>query len=272
MEMTDLFLRNSQTNVIVTGGSQGIGFATARRLVQEGAKNIALVGRNSEKGAKAAEKITALGANCTFLKADVSNPDDCNQIVSRALDAFGSVNALVNAAADTSRGTLQQTTPDIFDRLMRTNVLAPLLLSKDLIAHLTDTGKPGSIVNVLSLVALCGQSYLTAYSTSKGALATLTKNIANAHAWKKIRCNGVMTGWMDTPGEDATMRKYHGATDGWLKEAEAGLPMGQLVKPNQLASLIAYMVSPESGVMTGSLVEYDQIILGAYPEEELANS
>jgi NAD(P)-dependent dehydrogenase (short-subunit alcohol dehydrogenase family) len=155
---------------------------------------------------------------------------------------------------------------------MKTNVLAPLLLSKDLIAHLISTDRPGTIVNVLSLVALCGQSYLTAYSASKGALATLTKNIANAHSWKRIRCNGVMTGWMDTPGEDATMRKYHGATDGWLQKAEASLPMGQLVKPDQLASLIAYMASPESGVMTGALVEYDQIVLGAYPEEALANS
>ncbi len=270
--MNDHFLRNAETSAIITGGSQGIGLATARRLAQEGAKNIALVGRSSERGSLAVEEILALGANCIFVKSDLSDPDQCVEVVAKALDVFGSVNALVNAAADTSRGTLQQTTPEVFDRHMKTNVLAPLLLSKDLIAHLSDTEKPGSIVNVLSLVALCGQSYLTAYSASKGALATLTKNIANAHAWKRIRCNGVMTGWMDTPGEDTTMRKYHGAKDGWLKEAEDALPMGQLVKPDQLASLIAYMISPESGVMTGSLVEYDQIVLGAYPEEELKNS
>ena len=109
------------------------------------------------------------------------------------------------------------------------------------------------------MVAHCGQSYLTPYSASKGALATLTKNVANAYAAKRIRCNGILTGWMDTPGESVT-------GEDWLAKAEAAQPMGQLVKPEQLAGLVAYMLSPESGVMTGALVDYDQNVAGAYPE------
>jgi NAD(P)-dependent dehydrogenase (short-subunit alcohol dehydrogenase family) len=132
--------------------------------------------------------------------------------------------------------------------------------------HLIETGKPGSIVNILSMAAHCGQSYLTPYSASKGALAILTKNVANAYRAKRIRCNGILAGWMDTPGETQTQKTFHGATDDWLAETERRQPMGQLVKPDQLASLAAYMLSPESGVMTGALVDYDQNVAGAYPE------
>ena len=71
---------------------------------------------------------------------------------------------------------------------------------------------------------------------------------------------------MDTPGESVTQKKFHGASEDWLAKAEAAQPMGQLVKPDQVAGLAAYMLSPESGIMTGALVDYDQNVAGAYPE------
>jgi NAD(P)-dependent dehydrogenase (short-subunit alcohol dehydrogenase family) len=111
--------------------------------------------------------------------------------------------------------------------------------------------------------AHCGQDFLTAYSSSKGALAVLTKNVAHAYRRNRIRCNAVLPGWMDTPGEAVVQAKWHGAGPDWLEKAEAAQPMGQLVKTDQLASLVAYMISPESGVMTGSLVDYDQTVAGA---------
>jgi NAD(P)-dependent dehydrogenase (short-subunit alcohol dehydrogenase family) len=92
----------------------------------------------------------------------------------------------------------------------------------------------------------------------------LTKNVANAYRAKRIRCNGIQTGWMDTPGE--TQKTFHGAKDDWLAEADRRQPMGQLVKPDQLASLVAYMLSPGSGIMTGAFVDYDQNVAGAIPE------
>jgi NAD(P)-dependent dehydrogenase (short-subunit alcohol dehydrogenase family) len=119
---------------------------------------------------------------------------------------------------------------------------------------------------VLSQSAHCGQSFLVAYSASKAALANLTKNVAQSYRAQRIRCNGVMAGWMDTPGEHAIQRRAHDAPDDWLARAEAGRPMGQLAKPDELAGLIAYMLSPSSGVMTGALVDYDQWVPGAQPE------
>jgi NAD(P)-dependent dehydrogenase (short-subunit alcohol dehydrogenase family) len=150
--------------------------------------------------------------------------------------------------------------------MFHTNVRGPFLLMQGVVRHLIEIGQPGSIVNILSMVVHCGQSYLSAYSASKGALATLTKNVANAFAANRIRCNGILTGWMDTPGESATQQKFHGVSEDWLARAEATQPMRQLVKPHQVAGLAAYLLSPESGVMTGALIDYDQHVSGAYPE------
>ena len=262
----DFFLRNRETIAVITGGTQGLGLAIAKRLAQEGARGIVISGRNAEKGEGAAENLRTGGTDCLFVKADVSTVNDCYRLVETALKHFGSVNGLVNCAGTADRGTLLGTTLELWDRHFNTNARGPFLTMQGVVRYLVETGKPGSIVNIISMVAHCGQSYLTPYSASKGALATLTKNVANAFAAKRIRCNGILTGWMDTPGESATQQKFHGVGEDWLAKAEAAQPMGQLVKPEQVAGLVAYMLSPESGIMTGALVDYDQHVAGAYPE------
>jgi NAD(P)-dependent dehydrogenase (short-subunit alcohol dehydrogenase family) len=262
----DAFLRHQSTVALITGGAQGLGLAIARRLAREGARGLVLSGRSPEKGQRAAEGLQALGAECLFVPADVSVPQDCARLVAAALERFGTVNGLVNAAAAPDRGTLLDTSLALWDRHFHTNARGPFLLMQGVVRHLVQTGQPGSIVNILSMVIHCGQSYLTPYSASKGALATLTKNVANAFAAQRIRCNGIAVGWMDTPGESATQQKFHAGAEDWLAKAEAAQPMGQLVKPEQVAGLAAYLLSPESGVMTGALIDYDQRVAGAYPE------
>ena len=243
-----------------------MGFAIAERLAREGARGIILSGRSLDKGEKAAASIQSRGTDCIFAKADVSIPEDCFKLVAAALERFGTVNGLVNAAALPDRGTLLDTSPELLDRMFHTNVRGPFLLMQGVVRHLIETGQPGSIVNILSMVIHCGQSYLTPYSASKGALTTLTKNVANAFAARRIRCNGIAVGWMDTPGERATQQKFHGGGEDWLAKAEAAQPMGQLVKPDQVVGLAAYLLSPESGVITGAIIDYDQRVAGAYPE------
>ena len=262
----DYFLRNQTTIAIITGGTQGLGLAIAKRLAREGARGIIISGRNPDKGEGAAASVSSIGTECLFVKADVSVSQDCYHLIAAALERFGSVNGLVNSAGATDRGTLLDTSPDTWGRLFDTNTRAPFLMMQGVVRHLVETGQPGSIVNIISMTAHCGQSYLTAYSASKGALVTLTKNVANAFAAKRIRCNGILTGWMDTPGESATQQKFHGASPDWLTKVEAAQPMGQLVKPDQVAGLAGYLLSPESGVMTGALIDYDQRVSGAYPE------
>ena len=258
--------RNSETRAIVTGGAQGIGFAVAEALADEGCRALALVGRSQEKGDKAVASLKETGVDAIFISADVAKVADCKRAVATAISHFDTVNALVNAAATSARGSLVETSEDVFDQIFQTNVRGPFFLMQGVVAHLLDKKAPGSIVNVLSMSAHCGQSFLAPYSSSKGALATLTKNVANAYRSNRIRSNAVLPGWMDTEGEDIVQKKWHGASDDWLAKAEAGQPMGQLVKPDQLARLISYMVSPQSGVMTGSLVDYDQNVAGTSPE------
>ena len=258
--------RNHETRAIVTGGAQGIGFAVATALADEGCRALALIGRSQEKGDKAVAHFKKADVDAIFISADVSKVADCKRAVATAISHFGTINALVNAAATSARGSLVETSEEVFDQIFQTNVRGPFFLMQGVVAHLLEKKAPGSIVNVLSMSAHCGQSFLAPYSSSKGALATLTKNVANAHRSNRIRCNAVLPGWMDTEGEDIVQKKWHGASDDWLAKAEAGQPMGQLVKPDQLARLISYMVSPQSGVMTGSLVDYDQNVAGSSPE------
>ena len=242
---------NSGTSALISGGTQGLGMAVAECLIRQGCTRLTITGRNADRGEAAAAQLRDAGADCLFVGA---------------IDYHGHVNALVNSAADTSRGSLTDTTPELFDRHMAINVRGPFFMMQGVVRHLLETGKPGSMVNILSTSAHVGQSFLSAYSTSKGGLVTLTKNTANAYRTNLIRCNGVAPGWMDTPGEHVVQKTFHDAPDDWLEKAEAGLPMGQLVKPHQIAPLIAYLLSPDSGIITGAIIDYDQQIIGAVPE------
>ena len=257
---------NSSVSVIISGGTQGLGLAVARTLIAQGCTRLTLTGRDADKGAAAAQQLCTDAVDCLFVACDVASIEDIQAVVAAALAHHGFVNGLVNCAADTTRGSLTDTTPELWARHMDTNLRGPFLLMQGVVQHLLDTGKPGSIVNILSTSAHVGQSFLTAYSTSKGGLQTLTMNAANAYRSNCIRCNAVAPGWMDTPGEDAVQKTFHNAPDDWLEKAEAGLPMGQLVKPDQIAPLIAYLVGPDSGIITGAVINYDQQIIGAVPE------
>ena len=122
----------------------------------------------------------------------------------------------------------------------------------------------GTIVNICSMSAKACQPFITAYCASKGALATLTQNVAYSVLRNRIRVNGLNIGWMASDGEDRIQREYHGAADGWLAKAAAAQPFGRLIDPQEVARAVAYLSCEESGLMTGSMINYDQSIWGAY--------
>ena len=257
--MTDTIHRD--TSALVIGGTQGLGLAIAERLRTEGCARLVISGRDRAKGEAAAG---ALGA--TFLPVDLEDTEAVVRLVDAAGEAMGSVTALAVAGALTDRGSILDTTPDLWDRMMTANARSPFFAIQRVAQRAIDAGHPASVVNVLSMVVHCGQSFLAPYSASKAALANVTKNAAQALRTHRIRLNGINCGWMDTPGEDMIQRKYHGADDDWLAQAEAAQPFGTLVKPAHVARLAAYMLGPASGVMTGSIVDFDQNVAGAYPE------
>ena len=120
------------------------------------------------------------------------------------------------------------------------------------------------MVNIITMSSHGGQPFLAGYSASKGALAVLTKNAAHALRAERIRVNGLNIGWADTPNEHVVQTQVMGLDADWLAEAEAQQPFGQLIKPTEVAELVVFMLSPASGIMTGSVIDYDQNVMGAY--------
>ena len=125
----------------------------------------------------------------------------------------------MNAAALTNRGTLLDTTPDMFDAHVATNLRGPFFIMQAAVRDMLRRGAGGTIVNVISISAHTGSAILAPYAASKGGLASLTRNAAHAHQRDRIRVNGLNIGWTATEGEDATQRRFHGAQDGWLEDA-----------------------------------------------------
>ncbi|WP_439599542.1 SDR family oxidoreductase [Devosia sp.] len=248
---------------VVTGAAQGIGEATARLLAQRGAAGLVLVDRQADKGEAVARSLNEAGTKAIFVAADLADPAAVAKIIPAADQAFGRVDVLANIAGLTDRGTILDTDLALYDRMFAINVRAPFFLMQDAIKVMQREKIEGTIVNILSVNAYIGSPNLAAYSASKGALMTLTKNTANAVNLMRIRVNGIILGWADTPGEHVTLKTFHDAADDWLEKAEASRPFGKLIKPDDVARLIAFLGGAESAPMTGSCVEFEQTVVGA---------
>ncbi|MGH6946198.1 MAG: SDR family oxidoreductase [Kiloniellales bacterium] len=255
-----------------TGGSQGVGGAIAEALARAGAAGVVIGGRDTRRGEQAARRLEKLGTTARFVAGELAEVADCRALVAAADSSFGRLDGLVNAAGLTERGTVDDTTPELWDRLFAVNVRAPFFLSQGAVALMrrkkkAETRAPGAqagaIVNIVTMSSYGGQPKLTPYAASKGALVTLTKNLAHALRKDRIRVNGINLGWTDTPNEHA-VQKAEGQPRDWLKKAEARQPFGRLVKPQDVASLALFLLGPASGIMTGAVVDCDQMVMGAY--------
>ncbi len=248
---------------VITGSTQGLGETIAHLFADRGVSQMVITGRNAERGAKVKAALEARKVKTVFVQADLVNLQDVRKIIAACDSSFGRIDALVNAAALTDRGTIWDTSEARYDELFDANVKAPFFLMQDALHLMKKSKTSGSIVNILSMSGHGGQDFLTAYSTTKGALAVMTRNVAYSVMKYRIRVNGLNIGWMDTPGEDRIMKTYHDADPDWLKKAEAGRPFGRLLKPAEVARACAYLASDESGLMTGSIIDFDQQVLGA---------
>lgn len=249
---------------VVTGGTQGLGAAIARQFAEDGAAGLVTCGRTTEKGEAVAARIQdQTGVETHFVRADLSSVADCRAVIAAADSYFGRVDVLANAAAVTDRGNILDTSEELFDAMMATNVRGPYFLIQDAAKLMIREKIAGSIVNIGSVSALAGQPFISAYCTSKGALATLTRNTAFALMKNRIRINQLNIGWMASDGEDRIQKTYHGAGDDWLEKAGAELPFGRLVLPEEVAKAASFLASAESGLMTGAVIHFDQSVWGA---------
>ena len=255
--------RLKERTYIVTGGTQGLGRGVAEHLAAEGAGAILICGRNRKNGALARKAVEEAGSRCVYVEADLLDEEQCRNVVLRAGEEFGAIHGLINAAGLTNPGVLEETTVELWDLLMNVNARAPFILMQETVRNMREHGTRGSIVNMISDNCHGGSPDLVAYAASKGALATLTKNLAHGLLEERIRVNGVCLGWTYTPAEHEKQVKM-GHPENWLEEAERQKPFGRLLRPSDIAYLTAYLLSDEAEMMTGALIDFDQKVIGAF--------
>jgi NAD(P)-dependent dehydrogenase (short-subunit alcohol dehydrogenase family) len=187
---------------VVTGATQGLGAAIARRLAAAGAKGCGHHRpQRRTRRAVARGDCRAHGIWAHFLQADFSRVEDCRMVVAETDRLFGRLDVLVNAGASTARGTILDTTPETFDALFATNVRGPYFLMQEAIKLMIAKEIEGAICNIGSISALAGQPFINAYCASKGALTTLTANTAFSVMANRIRVNQLNVGWMASDHE-----------------------------------------------------------------------
>jgi NAD(P)-dependent dehydrogenase (short-subunit alcohol dehydrogenase family) len=250
--------------VLVSGGSRGLGAGVAEAARDAGAAGIMMTGRDQEVGEALAADLAGNGSDVRFHAVDLADPVAAARSVAAAVDTYGRIDCVVNSAGLTTRGTLLDTTVETFDAHIAINLRAPFFIMQAAVQDMRSRQSPGSIVNIISFSAHGGQPYLAPYVSAKAGLVGLTRNAAYAHRFDRIRINGLNIGWTETEGEDATQRAFHGATDDWISAAAAKLPMGKLGQVSEIAEFVVFLLSDRSGVVTGSVIDWDQNVLGCY--------
>jgi NAD(P)-dependent dehydrogenase (short-subunit alcohol dehydrogenase family) len=247
--------------LIVTGSTQGLGAAFARRAAALGAAGIVLCGRDRERG----EAVRAsLDCEALFVAADLARSEPPVAVVQACDERFGRLDGLVNAAGLSSRGTLDDTTVELWDRLFAVNVRAPFLLMQHA-ARLMRRSGGGSVVNIITMASHGGEPALAGYAASKAALAALTRNAGYQLQPDRIRVNGLNIGWTATEGEHVVQTDT-GLPEDWLADADASRPFGRLLRPDDIAPMVTYLLSDAAAMVTGSVIDFDQTVHGPYGE------
>lgn len=247
---------------LITGGAQGIGAAAARQFLDDGFGGVVLLDRNAERLMVEAEALRSRG-RVEIIAADLRDDATPSQAVAFTLEKFGRLDVLVNAAGNTSRGGIADTSLDTFHLLFDVNVKAPLFLMQEAAKHMV-AGKAGVIINVASMIAYGGPANLATYSASKAALMMLTKHAANTFKRDGVRAFCINLGWVNTEGERALQTGFHKLPEDWHETIGRRMPAGRLIVPEDVAGLFSYLVSPSAAMMNGAVIDYEQMPNGTF--------
>ena len=247
---------------VVTGSTSGIGAGIAEHFAAHGAR-VVVHGRDEQQARQLIARLRGGGHDAEYVLADLADVDACRGVVRFAVERFGGVDVLVNNAASTARGYLEDAPVELWDSIMHINLRAPFLCLQEAVQSMKTRGG-GSIVNIGSVNAYIGEPKLGPYSVSKGGLMTLTRNAAATLNRYRIRVNQINVGWTLTEGEERVKRlEGHGAE--WLDEAVATRPFGRLLLPRDVAIAATYFASDDSALVTGTIMDLEQYPVGAPP-------
>lgn len=245
----------------VTGGAQGVGQATAIRMAKSGMKRIAIMGRRKAALEETAHEISKLGSTPFIADGDLTDAASIRASVSAAAEALGPIDVLCNCAGATDRGTILDTTEEVFDRIFDTNVRGNFFMMQSVLPYMI-AQKAGVIINVSSMLAYGGVPHLAAYSASKGALNTLTRNVANTVRHDGVRVHAINLGWTVTPAEHQVQTQLHGMPEDWAEVEGRKQPFGRLLNANDPAGLCVWLASQDAAMMTGTVIDLEQWIVG----------
>lgn len=229
---------------VVTGGASGIGLATTKKLLSEGANVVILDLKMDE------EIINGLGGNAIYLKCDVSNEENVKNCIEEIIKKFNHIDYLVaNAGIGGSASKPHEVSMDEWNKVISVNQTGIFLLNKYVINEMLKSGK-GAVVNTSSMYGLVGSTTSFAYSASKGAINQMTRSLALTYARDNIRVNAIAPGYVDTPILSMVPDN--------IKEAMGNeLPIGRLGKDTEIANLICYLLSDDASFITGAIIPID---------------
>ena len=245
-------MRFDKRVALITGGTSGIGEATAVLFAEEGAQ-VAIIGRNEDRGNAVAQRI---GRNAIFIRADVCSADDCRRSIERTVDAFGRIDVLFNNAGVYFANDAVDCSEDEWDAQIDTSLKGAFLMSKFALPHMIAQGS-GSIVHCSSGWGLVGGAKAVAYCAAKGGMVLMTKAMAIDHGPQGIRVNAVCPGDTDTPMEHEDAKNQGLAWDDFVHQAVAGRAIERMATPEEIARAVLFLASDESAFTTGVALPVD---------------
>lgn len=240
--------------VLISGATSGIGRVTAQRMLEAGAQ-VVCCGFASDAIMHMQHQYAQ---QLHYIDVDLRDATACTQFVDAAIARFGRIDIIINNAASVARSTLETTDALFFDEMMAVNVRAPLLIIRHALPHLRTNANGAVVLNIGSLNAYVGAPNLLAYATSKGALVTMSRNLAAAHRAEGIRVQVLNVGWTHSDGEHQLQLRLGNGPD-WAERAGKTRPTGKLLDPQDIANAILFFASDEAAAFSGAVIDLEQM-------------